>query len=178
MAHGTWHMARGTAAAAAAAAVAPQPPRRLVHMAQWSHGTWQMARVGHREMQSGHMAHGAKALPPQQRRRSRLNRRVASPRLAARALTPLVSARPNGIITRRSRREEREAVVPLRRRGSQQQRRLQVLPRARAQVLDSLRRMHQEPRPSGSTGLGLAGLLSARAGIATSTILIATRSMA
>ena len=33
--------------------------------------------------QSGHMAHGAKALPPQQRRRSRLNRRVASPRLAA-----------------------------------------------------------------------------------------------
>ena len=127
--------------------------------------------------QSGHMAHGAKALPPQQRRRSRLNRRVASPRLAARALTPLVSARPNGRM-RRSRREEREAVVPLRRRGSQQQRRLQVLPRARAQVLDSLRCMHQEPRPSGSTGLGLAGLLSARAGIATSTILIATRSMA
>ena len=128
--------------------------------------------------QSGHMAHGAKALPPQQRRRSRLNRRVASPRLAARALTPLVSARPNGIITRRSRREEREAVVPLRRRGSQQQRRLQALPRARAQVVASLRRMHQEARPSRSTGLGLAGLLSARAGIATSTILIATRSMA
>ena len=127
--------------------------------------------------QSGHMAHGAKALPPQQRRRSRLNRRVASPRLAARALTPLVSARPNGR-TRRSRREEREAVVPLRRRGSQQQRRLQALPRARAQVVASLRRMHQEARPSRSTGLGLAGLLSARAGIATSTILIATRSMA
>ena len=33
--------------------------------------------------QSGHMAHGAKALPPQQRRRSRLNRLVVSPRLAA-----------------------------------------------------------------------------------------------
>ena len=34
--------------------------------------------------QSGHMAHGARALPPPLlRRRSRLNRRVASPRLAA-----------------------------------------------------------------------------------------------
>ena len=33
--------------------------------------------------QSGHMAYGATALPPQQRRRSRLNRLVVSPRLAA-----------------------------------------------------------------------------------------------
>eukprot|EP00959_Pyramimonas_sp_CCMP1952_P411844 8630461-Pyramimonas_sp.AAC.1 len=37
-------------------------------------------------------------LPPQQRRRSRLNGRLASPRLASWAPAPLVSARPNSII--------------------------------------------------------------------------------